>query len=69
MTKRDLLPRFVVAVSSLFGTEFYVLEGNACGPMVARYPRTEEGYAEAVQYAESRSPRNWSVKASRWLSK
>lgn len=41
----------VVAATSVVGDEFVVCEGNALGPVVARFPRTEEGHKAALAMA------------------
>lgn len=41
----------VVAATDIIGGEFVVCIGNALGAVVARFPRTDEGYRAAIAVA------------------
>lgn len=50
---RVVAPKMVVAATEIVGGELVVCEGDALGPVVARFPRTVEGHARATAYAEA----------------
>lgn len=46
-------PKYVIAATEYVYGEFVVCEGDAGGPIRARFPRTKEGYAAALAFIGS----------------